>query len=67
MLVRRCWFDLKPRFIWTVGFTLFFALNFFRIYFGLIKLSNSGSLSEYVTKLYLGLFSETVYNFLPEL
>jgi hypothetical protein len=64
MLVRRSWFDLKPKFFWAVGFTLFLLVIFFRNYFGLIKLNNSGSLSEFVTMLDpIGIFSEAIFNF----
>ncbi len=33
MLIKRCWFDLKPRFLWAVGFFLCFSVYFIWTYF----------------------------------
>jgi hypothetical protein len=46
MLVRRCWFDLKPRFFWATGFFLFFSANMFFLYYKMAGWNESGALSN---------------------
>ena len=33
MLIKRCWFDLKSKFFWAVGFFLCFSVYFIWAYF----------------------------------
>ena len=48
MLVRRCWFDLKPRFFWTVGFFLYLTAHVFFLYYKVLDWNASGALSNFI-------------------
>ena len=59
MLIKRCWFDLKSRFLWIVVFFLCFSAHFFNVCSIVLKLYDGKIYIRYNPNYF---FSERIFN-----
>ena len=59
MLIKRCWFDLKSRFLWAVVLSLCFSANFFNVCSIALKLNDAKTYIRYGPNQFI---SERIFN-----